>query len=57
VPRDTRPMPDIATANPVDVLEWLANRAGRPLDPEWLSAMRTYCEEPYCNAGPVKLQG
>lgn len=38
--------PDLATCNPIDVLELLAAKAGHRLDPEWLAYWREYCAQP-----------
>lgn len=43
--RAARECPDLR-GNPVDVIEWLAEQAGRELDPEWLAYWRDYCEQP-----------
>jgi hypothetical protein len=34
------------TGNPVDVIKWLANEAGRKLDFNWVAYWRAYCEQP-----------
>jgi hypothetical protein len=34
------------TGNPVDVLVWLAEQAGRELNPDWVAFWRAYCEQP-----------
>ena len=31
--------------HPVDAIEWVAERWGIKLDPEWVAAMREYCDE------------
>lgn len=43
---DLEPCPDLATANPADVLEWLSKRNGRELPQEWIGMLRDYCNEP-----------
>jgi hypothetical protein len=43
---DIGPCPDLATANPADVLAWLSKKNGRELPEEWVSMMREYCAQP-----------